>query len=234
MKTVIRSSLCAVALASTLASAQDPQIAIEILMDDSGVLQRSEEAANYMMAILAHLQALTRKRRGAKAHIDVISTSYGRTVWTGTPQDLKRNAQQAQELVDKIASDDKRCNNLPGAFDEFKSNIAALERQGVHEVHALVFSSLIHTPRPCDATKHIKLPQLPPAEGDINGSLSASEILRSLTFYWISPHQRRVWEEFLTPALSWAGEKGVRYNLFDEVRTRSALREGIAPLEVRP
>ena len=91
---------------------------------------------------------LTRKRREATAHIDVISTSYGRTVWSGTPQDLKRRHEQQQELIDKIASDDKRCNNLPGAFDELKSNMAALERRGVHEVHALVFSSLIHTPRP--------------------------------------------------------------------------------------
>jgi hypothetical protein len=233
MKTVIRSSLCAAAFASTLASAQDAQIAIEILVDESGVLQHSEEAANYKMAILAHLKALTRKRRGAKAHIDVIATSYGRTVGTGTPQDLKRNAQQAQELVDKIASDYKRCNNLPGAFDELKSNIAALERQGVREAHALIFSSLIHISLPCDATTHIKLPQRPPAKGDINEALSASEVLRSLTFYWISLHQRRVWEEFLSPALTWAGEKGVRYALFDEVRTHNALRKGIVPLEVR-
>jgi hypothetical protein len=221
-------------LLSTNVQAAEATTAIEILMDDSGVLQSPKEASPYEMALLAHIKKLARRRSAAKAHIDVISTSYGRTVWTGTPQDLKRNGERAQDLVGKIAFGKERCNNLPGAFDELKSNIAALERDGYTDVHVLVFSSLIHTPRPCGDMKTIALPQLPPVEGNINGALIGSKALRSITFYWISPHQRAVWEEFLAPALAWASLNGVRYDLFDEVRTRSALREGIAPLEVRP
>jgi len=197
------------------------------------VLIEAEQASHYKMAILAYLKRLARRRTEAHAQIDLISTSYGRTVWSGTPLELRRHPARAQDLVEKTRSEPTRCNNLPGAFDELKRNLAALERQGTSEIHVLIFSSLVHTPRPCADLKTLALPQLPPENSDINGALTASEGVRSISIFWVSPHRRRVYEEHFAKTFAWADANSVHFDLFDEVRTKNKLREGFAPLEVR-
>lgn len=214
----------ALSLSHPAMAAPKSTTAIQIIMDDSGVLQSPENAQRARMMILGHLKGFTRKRALAHARMDVISTSYGRTVWSGIPLELKRNAARAQDLVQKTAARHDACNNLPGAFDELKSNLASLAREGYQHVHIVVFSSLIHTPLPCDKALRISLPQLPPAKGDINGALTASDLIRATSFYWVSPHQKRVWEEFLSPAFGWALAKGVRITFMDEERSLHALQ----------
>jgi hypothetical protein len=207
---------------STPVLAQE-RIAIELLIDDSGVLLDADAAQSHKLLLLSHVKALATKRAGASAKVEVISTSYGRTVWSGTPLAIRRDPARAQELVDAIASDPGRCNNLPGAFAELRSNLAQLEREGVNAVHIIVFSSLVHTPRPCADLKTITLPQLPPAEGDIAGALGSSPNVRSVYFYWVSPHQRIVWEQFLTPSFTALRNAGARVSFFDVERSKSAL-----------
>jgi len=114
MKTFIQMSLLAFALASPLAGAKQPELAIELIMDDSGVLIEAEQASHYKMAILAHLKRLARRRTEAHAQIDLISTSYGRTVWSGTPLELRRHPARAQDLVEKTRSEPTRCNTCLG------------------------------------------------------------------------------------------------------------------------
>ena len=214
-------SLLLVAL-STPVLAQE-RIAIELLIDDSGVLLEAEAAQSHKLLLLSHVKALATKRAGANATIEVISTAYGRTVWSGTPLAVRRDPGRAQALVDAIASDPGRCNNLPGAFAELRSNLAQLEREGVNAVHIIVFSSLVHTPRPCDQVQRITLPQLPPAEGDIAGVLAGLPNVRSVSFFWVLPHQRIVWEQFLTPAFTALRNSGARVSFFDVERSKSAL-----------
>lgn len=237
MKRTILALGCAAALGfATNAYARQPETdrAIEIIIDDSGVLQHPEDARPYVMSILSQVKRLSRRRDGAYVQIDVISTSYGRTVWTGTPHDLRRNPARAQALVDNTEASGTRCNNLPGAFAELQSNLAALERQGRKRIDVFVFSSLIHTPRPCSETTQIALPQLPPSEGDFNGALMGSSAVRSISFYWVSPHQKGVWEQHLNPVFQWAATSGIDIRFFDEVRSKSALLHGVSALEERP
>ncbi|MBP7275669.1 MAG: hypothetical protein KBA51_05660 [Kiritimatiellae bacterium] len=200
------------------------KIAIELIVDESGVLLDAGSAHTTKMMLLAHLKALATKRAGAHAKVNVISTSLGRTVWSGTPLELRRDPLRAQALVDAITADPARCNNLPGAFAELKSNLAQHEREGIHAVQVVVFSSLVDTPRPCSDITRITLPQMPPAQADINGALSGSANLRSISFFWVSPHQKRVWEEFLAPSFDSLRARGVPVTFLDVERSLSALR----------
>lgn len=219
MKAILLSILVAL---STPVLAQE-RIAVELLIDDSGVLLEADAAQSHKLLLLSHVKALATKRSGANAKVEVISTSYGRTVWSGTPLAIRRDPVRAQELVDAVKADPGRCNNLPGAFAELRSNLAQLERDGVNAVHIIVFSSLVHTPRPCADLKAITLPQLPPAEGDIAGVLAGLPHIRSVSFYWVSPHQRIVWEQFLTPAFTTLRTSEARVSFFDVERSKSAL-----------
>ncbi|MGE0132388.1 MAG: hypothetical protein AB7U82_30265 [Blastocatellales bacterium] len=220
MKALILTILIAL---SAPALAQE-RIAIELLIDDSGVLLDPQEAQTYKMMLLAHLKALATKRAGANARIEVISTALGRTVWSGTPLMIRRDPERAQALVTAVTADPGRCNNLPGAFLELKSNLAQLERDGVSDVHVVIFSSLVDTPRPCGEVKSITLPQMPPADGDLNATLEGAQRIRSVSFFWVSPHQKRVWEEFLAPSFAALWQRGESVNFLDVERTKAALR----------
>lgn len=224
--------ILALCFSSSVFAARNSQTTIQIIMDDSGVLIEAESADQYKLGMLSHIKILVRKREFANAHIDVISTSIGRTIWSGRPNDLKRNPERALALVNSIKSIPENCNNLPGAFVELASNLNALEREGFTNAHVIVFSSLIHTPRPCGDTTSIVLPQTPPVQGNINGALSSSEIIRSISFYWVSPHQKRVWEEFLSPTFSWAFMNGIPMTFMDIERSKFSLEQGL-DLEVR-
>ena len=200
------------------------RIALELLIDDSGVLLDAQEANQYKLMLLAHLKALATKRDSANTRIEVISTSLGRTVWSGTPLSLRRDPARAKELVAAVAADPARCNALPGAFRELQSNLAQLEREGVEAVQIIVFSSLIHTPRPCADVTEITLPQLPPTDGDIPGAFAASTHISSVSFFWVSPHQKFVWEGFLEGAFTSLRQNGARVRFLDVERSKEALR----------
>ena len=208
---------------ATPAFAQD-RFALELVIDDSGVLLEPAEAHSYKLMLLAHVKALATKRAGAYAKVNVISTSLGRTVWSGTSLSLRRDPLRAQALVDSITADPARCNNLPGAFAELASNLAQHEREGVSSVQVVIFSSLVDTPRPCGELTHITLPQMPPADGDPNGALMRSALVRSVSFFWVSPHQKRVWEEFLAPSFAQLRALGATVSFLDTERTKAGLR----------
>ncbi|MES9993994.1 MAG: hypothetical protein ABW098_18750 [Candidatus Thiodiazotropha sp.] len=220
--------LClALSTASQALAANRSETTIQLIMDDSGVLVEAETAYDYKLAILGSLKGLTRKREFAKAHIDVISTTLGRTVWSGTPGDLKRNKARSLALVESIKADPARCNNLSGAFIELKSNIAALERQDYKKIYVIVFSSLIHTPVPCAEDTQITLPQAPPLGGDINEALQSSSHIRSIRFYWVSPHQKRLWEEYLKPSFKSFSIYRRTFTLMDMERSKYEISQGL-------
>lgn len=213
------------------AFAKSSQTTIQIIMDDSGVLIEPVEADRYKLQIFSHIKKLVRKREFANAHIDVINSSIGRTIWSGVPMDLKRKPARALALVNAIKTVPENCNNLPDSFMELASNLKALQRQGFTKAHVIVFSSLIHTPRPCADTTKIILPQSPPVEVNINGALISSNIVRSINFYWISPHQKRVWEEFLKPTFNLASMNKISMTFQDIERSKFSLEKGLV-LEV--
>ena len=212
---------------SASAFAKDTQTTIQIIMDDSGVLINPVEADQYKMQLLSHLKQLTRKRQFSRAHIDVINTSIGRTIWSGTPSDLKRKAKHTQSLVDSVKTNPANCNNLSGSFIELASNLRALKRQGFIKAHVIVFSSLIDTPRPCNEITSITLPQTPPVQGDINQALSSFKGMQSISFYWVSPHQMRVWEDFLAPTFKWAVANHISISITDIERSKFLLSKSL-------
>lgn len=207
-----------------LSLAQSREIAFEIVMDDSGVLTDAAEAEKYKLSMLGHLKALNNIRRFSQARIDVISTAYGRSMWIGSPRDL--NSPRAAELLDYIQPKPDQCNNLEGAFKALEANLEQLERQGYKEVYVLVFSSLIDTPRPCNGVVNLKLPQLPPPL-DLNAILTDRETLKAVNFFWVNPHQRAVWNEFLSPSIDHSSQNDIPFGLFDIENTRFELEVGI-------
>jgi len=212
---------------TSTAFAKGTTTTIQVIMDDSGVLIEPSEADKYKMHILSQLKKLTRKREFSHAQIDVISSSIGRTVWSGTPSDLKRKPVRALALVNAIKSVKENCNNLSGAFNELASNLRALKREGITTASIIIFSSLIDTPRPCDKTTTIELPQMPPVQGDINKALSSFEGTRSINFYWVSPHQTNVWEGYLDPTFNWASKNNTSISINDIERSKFSLRQGL-------
>ena len=88
MKAILFSVVVAL---STPVLAQE-RIAVELLIDDSGVLLEADAAQAHKLLLLSHVKALATKRSGANAKVEVISTSYGRTVWSGTPNSLAMSA----------------------------------------------------------------------------------------------------------------------------------------------
>ena len=207
-----------------LSFAQSREIAFEIVMDDLGVLTDAADAEQYKLSMLGHLKALNNIRRFSQARIDVISTSYGRSMWIGSPRDL--NSPRAAELLDYIQPNPDQCNNLEGAFKALEANLEQLDRQGYEEVYILVFSSLIDTPRPCGDIVNLHLPQLPPPL-DMEAILTGRETLKAINFYWVNPHQRAVWNEFLSPAIDHSSQNDIPFGLFDIENTRFELDEGI-------
>lgn len=217
---------------SPCAFAGKEKTTIQIIMDDSGVLIEPIDADRYKLVLLSHIKKLVRKHEFARANIDVISSSIGRTIWSGTPSNLKRRPERALALVNSIKAVRENCNNLPSAFMELASNLKTLKRQGFTRAHVIVFSSLIHTPRPCGDLTKIVLPQEPPLEGGINGVLKSSNIVHSISFYWVSPHQKHLWEEFLEPSFNWSQAHGVPMIFLDIERSKYSLQQGLS-LEMR-
>jgi len=224
MKTII---LCLALCFSSNVLAKKTSTTLQIIFDTSGVLIDVKQAEKYKLLILTHLKQLTRKRELAHAHIDVISSSIGRTVWSGTPSDLKQKPARALALVNAIKAKSENCNNLSGSFAEVKSNLKSLQRQGFTKAHVIMFSSLIDTPRPCNETTSITLPQTPPLQGNINVSLTSSNIVRGISFYWVSPHQKNVWEEFIEPSFKWAASKNIPMRFMDIERSKFSLERGL-------
>ncbi len=212
---------------SASAFARGSSTTLQIIMDDSGVLVDAENAYKYKLVFLGQLKKLIKKNEYSKAQIDVISTSKGRTIWSDTVSNLKRKPERAQMLVDSLKAAPENCNNLSGAFSELESNLTALERRKYKTAHVIVFSSLIDTPRPCDKTTKVILPQTPPVKSNINAALSSSGLVRSINFYWVSPHQKRVWEEFLTPTFDWAMKSNVNMTFMDIERSKPSLANGL-------
>lgn len=192
-------------------------VAIQLVFDDSGVLMEADRAKEQKLRILSHLLSMTRARRYAEARIDLISTSAGRSLWIGTPADLK-GGPQTDRMLSLLDAHPDHCNNLPAAFAELETNIRQLEQQGYEEIVVVVFSSLIDTPAPCGDSMQITLPQLPPDTG-INRVLMSSDAVKSVSFYWVDHNQRKVWLEFLQPTSEWLGEHSGKFGLFDVENT---------------
>lgn len=219
---------CLHAASAVQAGPVERKLAIEVIIDDSGTLTEPEKAQAFKLQLFAHLQNLRKKRRYASARIEVISTAYGRSVWIGTPRDLKGS--RASTLVPKIEAHADYCNNLPGAFSELETSLADLEQRGYEEIWVIVFSSLIDTPRPCRDNMSIELPQLPPPL-DFARILTQSPAVRKIAFYWVNPFQKRPWFETLEPVRGWAGARGTSFSLYDIENSIYELKNGL--LEVR-
>ncbi|MEW8417751.1 MAG: hypothetical protein AB2669_11875 [Candidatus Thiodiazotropha endolucinida] len=204
--------------------ADRPKVAIQLLIDDSGTLTDPETAEQYKQQVFHLMNQYKKVRRFSRSQISVISTAYGRTKWIGNLSDLKSN--RAHELLKVIKAAPDRCNNLTGAFKELRTNLRHLTIEGYKEVHIYVFSSLIHTPVPCTGAE-ITLPQPPPLSAGVNKILTSSESISSVTFYWINPHQKRVWLDYLEPTINWLKAKNGRFNFLDISNSIYRLQKGL-------
>lgn len=205
------------------ASPKETKSAIILVMDDSGVLTESERASQQKLLMLAQLKALHTKKRFAQASLNIISTSYGRSVWAGSVADLR--TERANEVLKKIEADPKRCNQLEAAFKSVKTTIKQLEQRGVNDVHVFVFSSMIATPSPCNDLK-ISLPQLP-VPVNFEEIFTTSDAVSSIGFYFVNPHQLKVYQSALEPLATWANSQGKKFGLFDVEDSDYQLRQGL-------
>ena len=222
----ITSNILAISLCASLASsayAGEDKTSIQLIFDDSGVLLDPVNADKQKMVLLAHLKELGKQRKYRNAQIDIISTSRGKTVWSGVPKDLKGNNPKAKLAVDEVTTKPGHCNALTNAFEELHSNLDDLVWQGYTSASVIVFSSLIHTPQPCTSETTITLPQLPPSGSDINKYQTSSPIVQSIDFFWVAHEQRNVWKSHLESTYDWSIKEGVSLRFTDAQRTPPAL-----------
>jgi hypothetical protein len=233
MKMKIISIISNVALCMSLAacsnpSAPAPKSAFILVNDDSGALSDPERAKNAKQMMLAQIKDLGTKRRYAKSKFQIISTSFGRTVWVGSVADLKTT--RAADVVAKVESHASYCNRLGESFTALRTAVRQLEQQKYTDIHAYYFSSMIATPPPCTDEMKIDLPQLP-VPVDYSGLLTASDALNTIAFYYVSPHQLQLYQESLVPVSSWASANGKTFRMYDIEETTYQLRRGLAGVD---
>jgi hypothetical protein len=203
------------------ASPKARKSAFILVMDDSGVLTEPERARQQKLMMLAQLKALYTRKQFAQASLNLISTSYGRSVWVGSIADLR--SERANEVLTKIEADPKRCNQLEAAFKSVKSSIAQLEQRGANDIHVYVFSSMIATPNPCNDLK-ISLPQLP-IPVNFEEIFTSSEAVSSVGIYFVNAHQLRLYQAAFEPVALWANTNSKEFGMFDVEDTDYQLRQ---------
>jgi len=225
MKKLILMLLLALPLAVTLpVTAEEKQIAIQLMIDDSGLLTSPEEADVLKQQLLSQLKSLLKRREYSMARLDVITTSLGRTRWIGDLKDLK-DRERASTLVELMPSRRDHCNSLAQSFTALGNNIRQRTAEGYTHIHVLIFSSLIDTGGPCDEEVVITLPQLPP-ELDIVDELTARDSVKRVSFYWVNPHQQRIWSEKLRSMIVWGSAPDRKFEFLGEEETRFAISKG--------
>ena len=204
--------------------AEERQIAIQLMVDDSGLLTSPEEADLLKQQLLSQLKSLLKRREYSTARLDVITTSLGRNRWIGELKDLK-DRERAGALVELMPSRPDHCNSLAQGFTALGNNIRQRTAEGFTHIHVLVFSSLIDTGGPCDEKVVITLPQLPP-EMDITDELTARDSVKRVSFYWVNPHQQRIWLEKLRSMTTWGSAPDRKFEFLGEEETRFAISKG--------
>lgn len=204
--------------------ANDLRHAFIFVNDDSGMLQNKERASQLRTLALAQLRSLEKKRKYANAQFIAISTSYAKPVFVGNVKDLSGN--RAQALVDKLEPLPDRCNQLAESFTAVDSTVRNLEQQGFASINIYIFSSLISTPNPCKAIKSIALPQLP-VPVDFKAKLTRSKAVKTIAFYYVNPHQIRVYQDVLGEIEAWGYEAGNNFAMFDVEGSDHALRHNL-------
>lgn len=194
-----------------------------LVNDDSGVLSEPERASGLKLLMLAQIKNLRTKRQYAKANFQVISTSYGRPVFVGNVTDLKSS--RASDVIDKIESKADHCNRLADSFNAVRTSVRQLEQRGFNDIYVYFFSSLISTSNPCGDEK-ITLPQLP-VPVDFAGTLTSSEAVQAIGFYYVNPYQIRAYQEALISVASQMLGSGKGFAMFDIESTTHELRNGL-------
>jgi len=195
-----------------------------IANDDSGVLSEPDRARDLKLTMLAQLKDLRTKRNYAKAKLKVISSSFGRSVFVGSIEDLSSN--RAENIVSKMESNSTYCNRLPETFESVRSSIKQLEQQGYEDIYVYFFSSLISTPSVCVDKQRVELPQLP-VPVNFSNTLTSSDAVSAISFYYVNPHNFKAYQEALQPVATWANENNKSFQIFDMEDTAYQLRTGL-------
>ena len=217
-------ALCFSLSACSTQNATADKSAFILVNDDSGVLSEPERASQLKLLMLAQLKDLHTKRKFATAKLQIVSTSFGRSVWVGSVDDLK--SERAEDVIQKIESNASYCNRLGESFSAVQTSVAQLEQQGYTDIHVYYFSSLISTPMGCTNDVKITLPQLP-VPVDFTGTLTASNSVSSIGFYYVNPHQLRTYREVLAPVAAWANANGKDFAMYEMEDTEFHLRRGL-------
>lgn len=196
-----------------------PQIAIQVIVDNSAVLAQPEQALEQMKRLFWHLSELRKHAPTRNATITIVSTNYPRNLWIGTASRLR---QTGAEVLAQIAPVENGCADLRGAFEQVRLN---LRRQAAQEVRVYVFASLIDTGSPCGAAE-IRLPQAPPEGLDL-AFLDARA--KTVQFYWVHPLQVKPWFDLLAEQGLEQRAKTEDFNLgvYDEQETQTRLEQGL-------
>lgn len=222
---IVLTVFCMGIFSGTASALRSPTKSIQVLMGDSGTMANKEEAEKVKMLLIQRIKELHKTRGFRNALLEFISLSSGRTLWVGTPSMM--TGEEAQKLVNAIKVKPGRCNKLTRGFDALKSNLENLDHQKrMREIWVIVFSSLIDTPEPCGKSK-IDLPQVAPVY-DFTGSLTASEKVKSVSFYWVKGEQIKVWSSALQAMVDWQNEQPERkFAIHKESNTRYEILIGL-------
>jgi len=205
-----------------------------IVADDSGTIMHEKEFKQIKNLLWGKLQDLRMILEYQHAAIEVITTSGGKTVWSGTVKDLRntlRRQGRAKDLVEATKAVANRCNDLEAAFSTLDRSIKLLDKRAFPTVHIYVVSNLYHTGKDCHRHTKITYPNAPPEGLEVSRIVTQRPEIKTVAFLGVHEAQSPIWlSEQLEGLLAWEEEEEDRnFAFYTETQSLQALEhlEGV-------
>ncbi len=199
---------------------------IFVLVDYSGTNWSLEEFEVLKEQFMVQLSKLQGNYFYQFASVDVIETSSGRLVWSGSISEIQSD--RGKVLKEAISSAATNCNSLASAFGTLDHNLKFHDGRKYTDIKIFVLSNLYNTPVPCDRNTRIVYPSLPPQEVNIPEILMQRPETSVIVFYGLHEAQMKVWGDALVELTTWElAEDGRVFHLYQESQTIAELNKGL-------
>ena len=244
MKTLSFNTLCFIlacaltftvgGLAGTATAQFENDVKFLIIVDDSGTIQNEKTFEGIKSRLWSKLQDLRMILEYQNAEIEVIVSSSGESVWSGTVKDLRNTLWRkgrAKALIADTQSVSNRCNDLSAAFATLNRSIKLMDGRIFRTVHIYVVSNLYHTGKNCSSFTKILYPNSPPEGLNVEQIVTQRPQIKTVSFFGVHAEQSDIWlSEQLEGLLAWKdAEEGRNFGFYTEAQSLQALEhlEGV-------